>query len=217
MYSPFMRALRLTFALTLLATPAAAVAQTGATLRVPVRADSRLWLEGSSNVRDWTCSATSMEALIDMDARTMDSQDLQVVARSIRGVNVKVPVRMLKCGDRHMEANMYSALKAPKPPAMSYIVAKFDAVPQIAADGITMEVTGRMSMAGVERSVQMTVATERMRDGTRRARGSVPILMSDFGITPPRPWMGILRTADKVLVQFEIFVSPQAVASTTPE
>jgi polyisoprenoid-binding protein YceI len=212
-----MRALRLTFALALLATPASAMAQSGATLRVPVRSDSRLWLEGSSNVRDWTCSATSMEALIDMDARTMGSQDLQVVAKSIRSVNVKVPVRMLKCGDRHMEANMYHALKAPKPPAMSYIVAKFDVVPQIAADGITMEVTGRMSMAGVERSVQMTVATERMRDGTRRARGSVPILMSDFGITPPRPWMGILRTADKVLVQFEIFVSPQSVASTTPE
>jgi polyisoprenoid-binding protein YceI len=211
-----MRALHLTFVLALLATPAAAGSQTGATLRVPVRADSRLWLEGSSNVRDWTCSATSMEALIDMDARTMDSQDLQVVARSIRGVNVKVPVRMLKCGDRHMEANMYSALKAPKPPAVSYIIAKFDAVPQIAADGVTMEVAGRMSMAGVERAVQMTVATERMRDGTRRARGSVPILMSDFGITPPRPWMGILRTADKVLVQFEIFVSPTAVATAAP-
>jgi YceI-like domain len=212
-----MRALHLTFALALLATPTAATAQGGATLRVPVRSDSRLWLEGSSNVRDWTCSATSMEALIDMDARTMDSQDLQVVARSIRSVNVKVPVRMLKCGDRHMEANMYHALKAPAPPAMSYIVAKFDAIPQIAADGISMEVTGRLSMAGVERSVQMTVATERMRDGTRRARGSVPILMTDFGITPPRPWMGILRTADKVLVQFEIFVSPRAMASAAPE
>jgi polyisoprenoid-binding protein YceI len=154
-----------------------------------------------------------MEALIDMDARTMDSQELQVVARSIRSVNVKVPVRMLKCGDRHMEANMYHALKAPEPPAMSYIVAKFDAMPEISRDGMTVEVTGKISMAGVERSVQMTVVTERMRDGTRRARGSVPILMSDFGITPPRPWMGILRTADKVLVQFEIFVSPPAVAA----
>ena len=212
-----MRALQTIFALTLLATPSVATAQSGGTLRVPVRADSRLWLEGSSNVRDWTCSATSMEALIDMDRRTMDSQDLQVVAKSIRSVNVKVPVRTLKCGDRHMEANMYQALKAPKAPAVSYIVAKFDAIPQIAADGISMQVTGRLSMAGVERSVQMTVATERMRDGTRRARGSVPILMTDFGITPPRPWMGILRTANKVLVQFEIFVSPRALASAPPE
>ena len=29
--------------------------------RIPVRPDSRLWLEGSSNVRDWTCKATTME------------------------------------------------------------------------------------------------------------------------------------------------------------
>ena len=32
----------------------------------------------------------------------------------VKGVSVKVPVRMLKCGDRHMEAEMYSALKSPK-------------------------------------------------------------------------------------------------------
>jgi len=46
-----------------------------ATLRLPVRADSRVWLEGSSNVRDWTCKATVMEALIAIDANSVDSHD----------------------------------------------------------------------------------------------------------------------------------------------
>ena len=32
--------------------------------------------------------------------------------------------------------------------------------------------------------------------------------MTDFGIKPPRPWGGILKTRDKVLIQFEIFISP---------
>ena len=36
-------------------------------LRLSVRPDSRLWLEGSSNVRDWRCDATTLDAAIDVD------------------------------------------------------------------------------------------------------------------------------------------------------
>ena len=186
-------------------------------LRLPVRADSRLWLEGTSNLKNWTCKATSMEALIAIEAASVDSHDNVAVSKSLRGVDVIVPVRMLKCGDRHMEANMYTALKAPDLPAMSYIVADFELTPTSTDDGLTIEATGKMSIAGMERPVSMTVKTERLPDGTRRARGTVPIRMSDFGIAPPRPWFGMLRTGDKVMVQFEIFVSPQALASAQRE
>jgi hypothetical protein len=41
--------------------------------------------------------------------------------------------------------------------------------------------------------------------------------MTDFGIVPPRPWFGMLRTADEVRIQFEIFVSPQALALAQKE
>ncbi len=154
-----------------------------------------------------------MEALIAVDAASVGSRDNDAIAKSLREVDVIVPVRMLKCGDRHMEANLYDALKAPKPPAVGYIVADFEITPSLVGDDLTVEAVGRMSVAGTERPVRMTVKTERLADGTRRARGTVPIRMTDFGIVPPRPWFGVLRTADKVLIQFEIFVSPQALAS----
>lgn len=175
-------------------------------LRIPVRADSRLWLEGSSNVRDWTCKATSMDASIEMDSDASGRATLE--ARAVRGVAVKVPVRSLKCGDRHMEAEMYRALKAPKPPAQTFITANFDRLPETGTALRTVEVTGRLMIAGVERTVKMSVISDRLPDGTHRARGTVPILMTDFGIKPPRPWGGILKTRDKVLIQFEIFISP---------
>ena len=174
--------------------------------RLPVRPDSRLWLEGSSNVRDWTCKATSMDATVDLNAATGKNGSLDLSA--VRGVNVRVPVRMLKCGDRHMEAEMYTALKAPKPPAESFITATLDRLPVGTIEAGPVEVQGQLTIAGVERTVKMTVNSDRLSDGTHRARGSVPILMTDFGIKPPRPWGGILRTKDKVLIQFEIFVAP---------
>ena len=180
---------------------AAAPAIGASTVRIPVRSDSRLWLDGSSNVRDWTCKATAMEATIDVDKATA------LRSRGVRAVSVRVPVRMLKCGDRHMEANMYTALKAPKLPDLSYITAYFDRIPQSTAPG-DLETTGQLTVAGVERTVTMTVRSERLPDGSHRARGTVPIRLTDFGIKPPRPWGGILRTADKVLIQFEIFIAP---------
>ena len=77
-------------------------------------------------------------------------------------------------------------------------------------DGVTrmVEVTGRLTIAGVERPIRINVLGDKLPDGTLRARGTLPILMTDFGIKPPRPWGGILRTSNKVLIQFEIFVDP---------
>lgn len=66
------------------------------------------------------------------------------------------------------------------------IVADFELAPTLTDDGLTIETTGKMSIVGVERPVIMTVKTERLPDGTRRARGAVPIRMSDFGIVPRR-------------------------------
>jgi polyisoprenoid-binding protein YceI len=174
--------------------------------RLPVRTDSRLWLEGSSNVRDWTCRATSMDATIDLNAAAGTRGSLDPSA--VRGVRVRVPVRMLKCGDRHMEAEMYTALKSPKPPAESFITATLEQLPVASTVAGTVEVQGQLTIAGVERTVTMTVTSDKLPDGTHRARGTVPILMTDFGIKPPRPWGGILKTKNKVLIQFEIFVAP---------
>ena len=175
--------------------------------RIPVRPDSRLWLEGSSNIRDWTCRATSLEAsvAVETSVRPAVKGSSQEV---VKGVSVKVPIRMLKCGDRHMEAEMYSALKSPET-APGFITAEVERIPQGVISGQTVEAEATLTIAGVQKTVKMTVTSDSLPDGTRRARGTVPIKMTDFGIKPPRPWGGILRTADRVLIQFEIFIAAQ--------
>lgn len=147
-----------------------------------------------------------MDASIELESNALGRPSLEPGA--VRGVFVRVPVLSLKCGDRHMEAEMYRALKAPSPPAESFITARFEKLPETGGGIRTIEVPGRLMIAGAERSVKMSVTSDRLPDGTHRARGTVPILMTDFGIRPPRPWRGILRTRDKVLIQFEIFISP---------
>lgn len=185
----------------------AAQAHRAGVTRISVRSDSRLWLEGSSNIRDWTCRATAMEATIEVsnDAAPGSAQYHPDV---VKGVSVKVPVRMLKCGDRHMEAEMYKALKSPDT-APGFITALIDRIPQSVTTGQKIDTEAMLTIAGVQKTVKVSVTSDLMPDGTRRARGTVPILMTDFGIKPPRPWGGLLRTADRVLIQFEIFIPAQ--------
>lgn len=182
-----------------------ATAQHGGSTRVSVRSDSRLWLEGSSNVRDWTCRATTLEATIEVDPPGA----IKSGTEPVKGVAVRVPVQMLKCGDRHMEAQMYTALKS-SGTTPGFITAQVDRIPLNIVPGQTVETEATLNIAGVEKKVKISVIADLLPDGSRRARGTVPILMTDFGISPPRPWGGLLRTADKVLIQFEIFVAPQS-------
>ena len=174
--------------------------------RISVRSDSRLWLEGTSNVRDWTCRATQMDATIEVASDT--SSHAQSHPDVVKGVSVKVPVRSLKCGDRHMEEHMYAALKSTDT-APGFITALIAEIPQSVVTGQKTEAEAQLTIAGVQRTVKMTVTSDLMPDGTRRARGTVPMLMTDFGIKPPRPWGGLLRCADRVLIQFEIFIPAQ--------
>lgn len=102
---------------------------------------------------------------------------------------------------------MYAALKS-SPTQQTYIAAELDSLPMTDGNVRTVEISGRLTIAGVERPIKMSVLGDRLADGTLRARGTLPILMTDYGITPPRPWGGILRTSNKVLIQFEIFLDP---------
>lgn len=147
-----------------------------------------------------------MDATIEVGVN--NSSRSQAPSEVVKGVSVRVPVRMLKCGDRHMEAHMYEALKL-SDAAPGFITALIEQIPQSVITGQKTDADTQLTIAGVQRTVKMSVTSDLMTDGTRRARGTVPILMTDFGIKPPRPWGGLLRTADRVLIQFEIFIAAQ--------
>ena len=65
-----------------------------------------------------------------------------------------------------------------------------------------MRAVGLLKIAGVEREVTLTLKTQRT-GSTLTVSGQVPLLMTDFGITPPKAMLGMLKTDPKVTVTFE--------------
>ena len=180
-------------------------------LRLAVRPDSRLWLEGSSNVRDWRCEATSLDASVDIDDGI---HALGSTAARVRGVQVRVPTHALTCGRSQMDHIMYKALHVDDAPECRQIIGRFDVVSIDGGQRPTLVMQGTLRIAGRERVVRMPVELEEQSDGSVRAKGALPILMTDFGISPPTALFGVVRTENRIVVKFDLLVDrPANVAS----
>jgi polyisoprenoid-binding protein YceI len=180
-------------------------------LRLAVRPDSRLWLEGSSNVRDWRCEATSLDASVDIDDATHSAAS---TADRIRRVQVRVPTHALTCGRSQMDHIMYKALHVDDAPECRQIVGRFEVVSAASGARPTLVMQGTLRIAGRERVVRMPVELEEQADGSVRAKGALPILMTDYGISPPTALFGVLRTENRIVVKFDLLVDrPANVAS----
>ena len=181
-------------------------------VRLDVGPDSKLWVEGGSNLHGWSCKASSMDAAIEVDEAFLKSAT--VTPTLLKKVTVKVPVRGLKCGHGGMDNNLYKALKAADDSAaISYILATFNVVEGATADSFTVKTVGALTIAGTEKSVNMDVNAARLPDGGVKAEGELPLLMTDFGVKPPTALLGTLRTDNKVTVKFSLLVGPQTIAA----
>jgi len=180
-------------------------------VRLAVGPESKLWIEGGSNLHDWSCKASSIDAAIEVDESFVKTTT--VASTSLKKVQVKVPVRNLKCGNGKMDSNLYKALKADDAPEISYILATFDVVPGAEKDSFTVKAVGALTVAGTEKTVNMDVTAARLPDGGVRAEGALALLMTDFGVKPPTALLGTLRTDNKITVKFSLLVGPQTLSA----
>ena len=190
-----------------------AAAQDVARIAVP---DSKITIEGTSNLHGWACRTGEVNAIVELDAAAAAQVNV-APPRALKRVDVKVPVKSLKCGHGAMDNNLYKALNADKTPDISYIMASFEAVPGDIKDSFSLKTVGTLTINGNERKISMDVVATRLADGTVHAKGLVPVKMTDFGITPPTAIFGRLKTGDEIKVNFELTVGPKAIAAATTD
>jgi polyisoprenoid-binding protein YceI len=180
--------------------------------RVSVGPESKLWIEGTSNLHGWSCKATTLDAAIDLDA-ALAKELSSAPPKALKRVQVKVPVKSLKCGHDAMDNNLYKALKADETGDVTYILATFEAAAGDVKDTFTLHTIGTLKVAGAEKQVEMDVVASRLADGSVVAKGLVPIKMTDYGIKPPTAIFGRLKTGDEVKINFELTIGPKALAT----
>lgn len=190
----------------------AGVARAQETARIAVAPESKLWIDGTSNLHGWSCKAEKMDAAVELD-KAAAGQLPVAPPKALKRVEVKVPVKSLKCGHGAMDDNLYKALNADASPEVSYIMASFEVVPGEVKDSFTLKTVGSLTVSGKENKISMDVVATRLPDGTVKATGMVPIKMTDYGIKPPTAIFGRLKTGDEVKVNFELTVGAKAIAT----
>lgn len=177
---------------------------------VELRPGGSLWLEGKSTVHEFKSTTTHLEARFsEIEARWptgttgVAALEAFIRAKGVSSMQLLVPVTGLHSGKSGLDKNMYKALQAEKHPAIRFAMSSYEVEDGKTPGTLAIDAKGTLQIAGVERPVHLPITATRAGDALR-LQGSVPVLMTDYGIKPPTMMMGALKTADQVVVSFDI-------------
>jgi|SRR5262245_49230037 len=171
-------------------------------VRLPLKLSAgRVSLAGTSNIHDYTASTTGVRIVrleLAEGVRGPNFWDEIVKPGAIESFEVAIAARSLSSPREGLDKNMYKALKVTEFPDITFRLIRFDG----GADPAALRATGMLKVAGVEREVAFDLKTSR-RDMSFTVNGTLTLLMTDYGIAPPKAMLGMLKTDPKVTVTFE--------------
>lgn len=162
----------------------------------------RVTLAGTSNIHAYTASTTKMRVTRARIAPAAAGADFWANALKpgvIEAFEITISTATLASPKGDIDKNMLKALKADECPDITFTLIRFDAKADVA--GATRAI-GTLKIAGVVKEVALLITTKRA-GATLAVQGSLDLLMTDYGITPPKAMMGMLKTDPKVTVTFE--------------
>ena len=161
---------------------------------------ARVSIEGTSNIHGYTASSTAVKiAAVDVDAAGEDVLGRALEPNAIRAFEVVIPTASLTSPKDDIDKNMHKALKAVEYPEIRFRLRALDVAAGTA--------TGQLTIAGVEKDVTLNVQAKRQ-DAGLAVTGATTLMMTDYGVTPPKAMLGMLKTNPKVTITFELLLGP---------
>jgi polyisoprenoid-binding protein YceI len=174
--------------------------------RLLLASQSRLWVDGTSTVRSYTCQAERIDVTVQLDPAA-GGAEMASLNQAVKRVELTVPVTQLECGNTTMNSHMRTALKASEHQTIAFRMTRLNVVTTSAGQARTT-LEGRLRIAGQDRPATLTGELVEAPDGSLRLRGSHEFPMSQFGVAPPRLMAGTLRVHDPVKVQYDLILRP---------
>jgi polyisoprenoid-binding protein YceI len=182
---------------------AISVAWRPVTAPLTIGAGSKLWFDGKSTVRAFSCKATAIEGAIDAPTPTAVSEVLKG-EKAVKAATLTFPTAKLDCENGTMNGHMLRALNAEKNPAITFELASYE----LAADSsVKGTLQGTLTINGVAKPI--TLAAEFAAAGQAlRVTGSYALTMTEWQVTPPKLMMGALKVNPLVTVNFDLQLNP---------
>ena len=177
---------------------------------------ARVTIAGTSNVHAYTASTETVRITsVQLGGRGAGPTlwDDAVKPGGLVAFEIAIPAASLTSPKEGLDKNMHKALKVTEHPHITFRLVRLEPRPGTPAG---LRGIGLLTVAGVEKEVALDITAER-RDSALLVKGHVPLLMTDFGITPPKAMLGMLKTDPAVTVSFEtvLSIAPTANADQT--
>lgn len=170
--------------------------------QLALQPQSKLWVEGTSTVRSWSCQAGDVRATVDASGTNAVAR-LMTGEKSVQTVNVVLSSEKMDCGNGTMNEHMRKALKTSDTPTIAFKVTSYDLAKE--PNGVSGTLTGTLSLGGVTKTIAVP-ATGVMTDGALHVTGAYELAMSDYNLQPPSLMFGRIKVRDKVTVKFDLLL-----------
>src|SRR5215208_160031 len=163
-----------------------------------LRPGSRVWIEGTSTVRAFRCTADSVEARVVSTGRDAVSA-VMAGAKAVLSAELRVPAARLECRNGTMKA-----LKAAEHPDITFTVSSYELGKR--GDAAEGSATGELTLGGVRKTITVVGAVTARPDGALRIVGTHELRMTEFGLKPPSLMMGTMKVRELVVVGFDLLL-----------
>jgi len=159
-------------------------------------------IDGGSNVRGWDADitqATGELTLNNTGELTFDS----FTSETFQSLVLSLPVSGIESGTRGLTRNLRGYLKGDEHPMITFSLTEITDVTPV-DDGLQLSASGIVTAAGVEHEISMNVHAVMNSDHSLTFKGTQPLLMTSFEISPPTAVMGTVRANDEIDILFEV-------------
>jgi polyisoprenoid-binding protein YceI len=160
---------------------------------------AKVTIDGTSTLHPWTASSTTVTvtAVELAPGAEGDVLDQALEPGALKAFAVTIPALSLSSPKDGIDKNMHKALKAQEHPEIRFRVIEL----QKAAEGY--RAIGLLMIAGVEKAVALDLQVQRKGE-TLAVTGTTSLVMTTFGITPPKAMMGMIKTDPKIQIRVEL-------------
>jgi YceI-like protein len=150
-------------------------------------------ISGTSTVRSWSCPADGI-------AKAVSAKSLPAVPgfpHGLQRVEVRVPVKAIACEEPLMIEHLREALNEKAHPEIVYEMTEYTL-----AGADTAQTAGTLTITGVTKPISLTLKLSPAPNGLRGV-GETTIDLTQFSVTPPVIFQGLLKVGKDVRIRFD--------------
>ena len=177
-------------------------AWTVANEQLVLQPQSRLWIDGTSTIRSFTCKAGEVNAVVEVNGANV-IHSLLTGEKGVKAVEVTVPAEKMDCGNGKMNDHMRNALKVSDNPTITFSLTNYDVAKN--ADGISGTINGTLDLGGVKKPISLQATGAPVGD-MLHVSGVYELRMTDYGLKPPSLMFGRIKVGETVKVGFDLLL-----------